>query len=96
MNTPLSNRRPGHHPSLSGTKGKGPDRKKLLLIGVSIGLFIVILIALAAIAITALEQRPRRRDARAERHAGAFGCSHSDAGPDCDTAAFANHRSGLQ
>lgn len=54
MKTPLSNRQPGHHTSLSGTKGKGPDRKKLLLIGVSIGLGIVILIALAAIAFTAL------------------------------------------
>lgn len=52
MSKPLSNRPPGHHPSLSGAKG--PDRKKLVLIGISIGLGILILIIIASVAFSAL------------------------------------------
>ncbi len=52
MSKPLSSRPAGHGPGLSGAKG--PDRQKILLIGISIGLGILILIVIASIAFSVL------------------------------------------
>ncbi|MGA9140432.1 MAG: hypothetical protein WBZ29_09425 [Methanocella sp.] len=54
MSKPLSSRPAGHGPGLSGVKG--PDRKKILLIGIAIGLGILILIILASIAFSVLSK----------------------------------------